>query len=269
MSCYDFRFFDYKFLKKLRGFKLFVWVSVHPRKLNEYENKVILKKDEMDFEIWRNVYSKIIYTEPNFVWNSCSTETFDYWYKGWLEDGLNWQTIHPAIDSSLYFPDTSNKKFEEIKMAYVGGYWQDKSRAFDEYFRVHEEIFTPFGYSKWPYKNYGGKLQLSEERQLYSHSGLIPLVTSPSGWLIGEITERYFKAPACRAFCIADENPTFREIFSKNDFLMANNSEEFHYLVNEYLSQRLDTESWRNKGYEAVINNHLYSNRAQQIMSAL
>jgi len=269
ISCYDFTFLKFPFLKILRKYKLFVWVSVHPRKLNEYEGKVILKKDELDFEIWRSVYSKILYVEPNFVWNSCNNEKFDYWYRGWVDDGLNWQTMHPAIDNSIYFPDTANEKFKDIKISYVGGYWQDKSRAFDEYLRKYEEIFFPFGYSSWPYKNYSGKIKLDQERKLYSNCGLIPLVTSPSGWLIGEITERYFKAPACKAFCIADENPTFKDIFQNGEFLISSNKEEFHHLVNEYLLGKIDSEFWRKKGYEAVIKNHLYSNRAEQIISAL
>jgi hypothetical protein len=268
LSCYDFTYLNYSVLKKLRNYNTFVWVSVHPRMFNKFENLVLLEKGQTDFEIWRNAYAKILYSEPKFVWNSTCNETFE-WYQGWVDDGLKWQTIHPAIDERIYYPDHSEEKYKNIKMAYVGGYWTDKAQAFDSYFRQHEAQLHTFGYSKWPYKNYGGKLTINEERQLYTACGLVPLVTSPSGWAIGEITERYFKAPACNAFCICDENPAIKEIFGNDEFLIASDSQEFHYLVNEYLNNRIDTILWRSKGYDAVINNHLYRNRAEQISNAL
>ena len=235
---------------------------------NKFENIVLLEDGQTDFDIWRNVYAKILYSEPKFVWNSTCNETFE-WYQGWVDDGLKWQTIHPAINNKIYYPDYQCNKFNDIKIAYVGGYWGDKAKSFNTYFRKFENDFFPFGYSKWPYKNFGGRLNESEERQLYSTSGLIPLVTAPTGWIIGEITERYFKAPACKAFCISDENPAIKEVFPNGEFLIAGSSEEFHYLVNEYLLEKIDTELWRKKGYEAVIGNHLYTNRAEQIMKAL
>lgn len=268
LSCYDFTYLDYPLLKKLKSYDTFVWASVHPRMFNKYENLVIIDEGQMDFDIWRNAYAKILYVEPKFVWNSTCDETFE-WYQGWVDDGLKWQTIHPAINNKVYYPEYVESKYNKIKMAYVGGYWEDKSRSFNTYFRQFEEDFVPFGYSKWPYKNYGGRLSESEERQLYSSCGLIPLVTAPSGWIIGEITERYFKAPACKAFCIADQNPAIREVFPNDELLIASSSAEFSHLVNEFYLGKIDTALWRKKGYEAVIDKHLYTNRAEQIMKAL
>lgn len=265
MSVADFPAVTYDEAKKLRNHDVFVWAGPHPRKIKEWEQRF---KGAIDTEMWLNAYGKMFVAEPKFLWNSTGKEAM-HWYQGWIDDGMKWEIMHPAVDPHRYFPEPDINKFPGIKMAYVGGYWPEKAQAFDLYLKPWEDILTTYGYGKWPYKNYGGMLDDQEERQLYSTAGLIPLVTSPGGWMIGEITERYLKAPACKAFCIADENPTLRDIFNEDEMMQAASAEHFHELVNKYLKGEIDTEHWKNQAYDAVMSKHLYEHRALQIKNAL
>ena len=268
ISPYEIDLLSYSDSKRLRQTDLFVWVSPHPRIHRIYERTILGAGEAMDGEIWLRSYGKIIMAEPKFVWNSIGQAGFE-WYQGWVDDGFRWVTIYPGVDTDRYYPDPAPEQFGHIKMAYVGGYWPEKAQGFDVYLRPWEEIIVPYGYSKWPYKNYGGQLNTQEERQLYSSAGLIPLVHGPYGWVNAEITERYLKVPACRGFGIADHNPAFREIYSEDEVLQAKDSEHFHFLVNEFLSGKIDRENWRDKGYKATIARHTYKHRAIQIRQVL
>jgi hypothetical protein len=255
-----------KELKQLRDFDVFMWVYPHHGKYGEFEKKIQCRLGENDRKIV-NDFDKILLAEPKFVCAPVGEASLEF-YHGWRDDGFHWETLHLAADGSRYYPDPAPDKYGDIKMAYVGGYWGEKARAFDMYLRPWEDIIVPFGYQQWPYKNYGGGIDEPDERRLYSSAGLIPLVTSPAGWVMAEITERYFKAPACKAFCIADQNPALREIFTEDEMLRAESPEQFHELVRDYLAGKIDSEGWREKAYKAVQERHLYNHRALQIKEA-
>lgn len=266
ISQYDFGELAYPEIQKLQNVNTFVWVDVHPRKLS-----VIAKMPKMpakSIELALGNYPKVMYAEPKFVWNSVGVASREY-YQGWIDDGLTWETIFPAVDTARYYPDPNPDKYGHIKIAYVGGYWGEKGQSFELYFKPWEDIFYPFGYNEWPFKNYSGGLTAAQERQLYSSAGLIPLVHGPYGWLVAEILERYFKAPYCKAFCIADQNPSVRDVYNEDEMIQAESHEHFHDLVRDYLDGKIDVDKWREKGYQAVKERHLYKHRALQIKNAL
>jgi hypothetical protein len=268
MSIYDFDRLTYAEAKRLRKVDLFVWVSIHPRTNKMYEQEVLGANETYDGEVWLGSYGKVVFAEPKFVWNAIGAGGME-WFQGWIDDGFRWETIYPAADTTRYFCELAPERFGHIQMAYVGGYWPEKAQGFDQYLRPWDDILYPFGYAKWPYKNYGGRLDERGERQLYSTARIIPLITSPFGWMMAEITERYLKAPACHAFCIADQNPAVREIFTSDEMLQAENPEHFHQLVRETLAGKIDCEAWAIKTNRAVLNSHTYAHRAIQIRQAL
>lgn len=268
ITTYEFQQLTYSEARKLRNVDLFVMVNMHPRAIRMFEQRVLGAKDDKDSEIWLSSYGKIVMAEPKFVWNTNGAAGLE-WFQGWIDDGFHWETIYPAADTLRYFPDPAPDHFGQIKMAYVGRYWPEKAQAFDMYLRPWEEILVPYGYAEWPYKNYAGRLDEKGERQLYSSAGLIPLVTSPWGWMMAEITERYLKAPACAGFCIADQNPALREVFTNDEMLQAENPEHFHQLVRDSLAGKIDRTAWALKGYQAVLKRHTYAHRAVQILNLL
>jgi len=266
MSTYNFLDLSDHDCKKLRGRDVFIYSMVHPSKLKEWRKHSLLP--EVDFRAIEMSYRKILLAQPRFFWNSSGPRCL-YWTEGWVKEGIRWEQIFLAADPYRYYPDANPTEYGQIKMAYIGGYWPEKALAFDQYLRPWEEILHTYGVNVWPYLNYHGQIDEKGERQIYSTAGLIPLVTTPAGWDAGELTERYFKAPACRAFCIADHNESVKEAYTREEILMAENAENFHHLVNEYLEGRLDAESWKERAHKAAMSKHLYRHRAEQIRAAL
>ena len=267
MTEYEIALLSRREAAKLRDKRLFMWVGVHPSRYKDFAKRIkIIKGSEIELD--RTGYRAIMEAQPRFVCNAVGKAGSE-WYQGWEDDGLRWETIFPAVDPVRYFPEPNRERFGQVRMAYVGGYWEEKARGFDLYLRPWDDVLVPFGRDRWPYKNYGGTRDEVGERQLYSTAGLIPLVQGPHGWLIAEITERYLKAPACAAFCISDHNPALREVFRAEEMLQAASPEDFHSLVREFLSGKLDTPAWREKGKKAVVERHLYRHRAAQIKAAL
>ncbi|MFA4818136.1 MAG: glycosyltransferase [Parcubacteria group bacterium] len=254
---------EIKFLKNYDSFSI---VNVHPNKYEQFkkDNPLIGNGDPFFYGGHNEACNKLIETKPKFVCSFAGNTAWDL-FKDWQADGLHFEFLKLAADQNYYFPDPAIKKYGHIKMTYVGGYWPEKAQAFEMYLRPFEDILHTYGYGNWPYKHYGGELDIAEERQLYSSAGLVPLVTSPAGWYMAEVTERYFKAPACKAFCIADQNTGLKDVFTEDEMLQAKNAEHFSELVNDYLKGKIDVNYWKNKAYEAVMNKHLYRHRALQI----
>jgi hypothetical protein len=267
MSIYHLLSLNYRECRELRNYDVCISVTVHPRKIAEFEEKWLGANSGDDTNIWLENYGKVMAVQPKFVWNSASGEGM-YWYQGWIDDGLYWQSVELAADDSICFPEKNEKEFGHVKLAYIGSYWPEKAQSLDKYLKPFEDDLWVFGYDKWPYKNYGGRITEAQERQVYSTAKIIPLVTSPGGWMITELTERYFKAPACRAFCIADENPAVRAVYTKEEMLQAESVEHFKQLVADVLAGKIDTEAWAEKSYRATLNKHLYLHRAQQMLRA-
>ena len=265
---FDLQFLDTNTIRRLRdATDCFVWVSPHPDHVPALckENPLL---NPHDWDPMVTHLHKLAAICPTFLWTPYSRKKGE-WFEGWRRRGYQVETIYDAADPVDHFPDPNPSRFANIKMAYVGGYWPEKAQGFEAYLRPWEDIFVPFGYAKWPYKHYGGQLTATEERQLYSSAGLIPLVTGPYHWTTGESLGRHFKAPACKAFCIADQNPVISELFTKDEMLRAENHEQFCEHVQDYMHGRIDTELWRERGFKAVVNKHLYRHRAQQILSLM
>jgi len=250
----------------LKKFDNYCFVNVHPKKYKEFSAQHPLNDfgDAFFHGGYEKAYKKLVESEPSLVCSFAGTAA-EYWYNDWRQDGFNFDYVKLAADPLYYYPDPAPEKYGQIKMAYVGGYWPEKAQGFDLYLRPFEEHLHTYGYGNWPYKHYGGKITTDEERQLYSSAGMIPLVHGPVGWAMAEMIERYFKAPACRAFCIADQNPGVRDDFTEDEMLQAENPEHFKVLVNDYLQGKIDVEYWKNQGYRAVAERHLYKHRALQI----
>jgi hypothetical protein len=254
--------------QKLSDENVAMFISIHPKKIHEFEARFLGAKTGPDTKIWQENYPKVMAVQPKLLCTFVGRDGME-WFNGWKEDGLRLETVHLAANDDIYFPDPDLERFGQIEMAYVGGYWPEKAQAFDRYLRPYEDILWTYGYAKWPYKNYGGMLTEAEERQLYSSAGIIPLITSPGGWMLAEITERYYKAPACRAFCIADENPALREIFNQDEMLQAESAEHFQELVEQVRQGKIDKDLWAKKAYEAIRSRHLYKHRALQVHKSL
>lgn len=253
--------------RRLRDVDCLVWVHVHPSQFESLlRSYPLLNRFEMQRQL--QAYENLVLAEPKFIWSPVGSAG-EALYRGWREDGFRFERLLLAADPQRYRPQPAAEKFGEVRMAYVGGYWPEKAQAFEIYLRPWEEVLVIYGNNSWPYRHYRGQIALSDEPRLYSMAGLVPLVTTPASREMAELTERYFKVPACRAFCIADTNPAVRDAFSEEELIQAESPEHFHDLVRDFLAGRIDTEMWRERSWRAVQERHLYRHRAIRVRDLL
>ncbi|MBI2478230.1 MAG: glycosyltransferase family 1 protein [Planctomycetia bacterium] len=241
--------------------------TIHPKRYDAFANRhPTINRHEL--EVQAIAYRKLVLAEPRFVWAPVGPSSAE-WYQDWAVDGFRWERIHLAADPWRYVPRPTSAQFRDVQMAYVGGYWDEKAQAFDQYLRPWENILSVYGNAPWPYRHYRGKIAIAREPELYSSAQIVPPVHSPAGRDIAELTERYFKAPSCRAFCIADHNPAVREVYREDEMLQAESPQHFHELVQDVLDGRIDTQLWCERAYRAATERHLYRHRATQINNLL
>ena len=242
----------------------FVWVDIHPKKQNIFNQKHPLVKDFFSYGL--KPYKMIADIEPTAIYAQVDIED-NYYYDDWVSDGFKLISFYPSADNYLY-SFNYDKNYAHF-MSYIGGYWEEKGINLDMMFRDFEDKFYPYGFNIWPYKNYQGSISIANECKVYSSSKIIPIIHSPQGIEKKELTDRYFKPFLCNAFCLIDSNPAFPKIFSNRDFLIFDNKEHFNFLVNEVINDRIDIEHWKMKSANAILKNHLPKHRANQILNII
>jgi hypothetical protein len=213
---------------------------------------------------------KILSTEPDFVFTISPECSFEY-YELWIKNGARLVSLPLALDTSLYHKNAPLfPEFNDIEMAFVGGYWPYKARQFDQYLKPYESRLKVFGYSPWPYAGYSGVLSRSKESSLYRQARLSPTINEPHVETMGiDLNERVFKVLGSGGMTVTDITPAYREWFSPDELLVPESKDEYHMLVHATLTDDNFNRSFRRKGYQAVIQRHTYEHRASLILSLL
>jgi spore maturation protein CgeB len=207
---------------------------------------------------------KILSSEPTLVFTISPERSFHY-YEQWIRSGARLVSLPLACDTSLYRKDTENyPEFANVQMAFVGGYWPYKARQFDRYLKPYQDRLTVFGYSAWPYAGYGGRLPEHKEPALYRQARLSPTINEPQIEVMGiDLNERVFKVLGSGGMTVTDVAPGYREWFSEDELLVPTSVDEYHDMVQRALTDDQFNNSYRCKGYEAVLAKHTYVHRAR------
>lgn len=262
----DYAYLSRKNLKALKDFPHMVWVNTWFKNDTTY-----YQRNNFPQMSWsRTRVRKILSSEPALLFTISPESSFEF-YEGWLENNATLVSLPLACDTKLYKKETPIlAKFEDIKMAFVGGYWPYKARHFDEYLRPYEDRLNVFGYSPWPYKHYGGGISETEEPSLYKQALISPVINEPHVSVMGvDINERVFKVLGSNGFAVTDATPSYREWFSRDELLVPENPDEYHQIVEHALENPEFTSHYRDKGREAILTRHTYAHRAQRALEYL
>jgi hypothetical protein len=218
----------------------------------------------------KTLTKKILSSEPNFVFTISPERSFEF-YEGWIQNDATLVSLPLACDTWLYNKETPVlAKFNEVKMAFVGGYWPYKARHFEIYLRPFEDHLNVFGYSPWPYKNYGGGIDEAEEPSLYKQSAISPVINEPHVSVMGvDINERVFKVLGSHGFAVTDVTPGYREWFTEDELLVPENPDQYYQIIEQALKNPEFTSAYREQGYQAVLSRHTYAHRAQTVLDHL
>jgi hypothetical protein len=250
----------------LRNYPHFVWINVWFKNDKKYFDTYNFP----DFSGSLRVKKKVIASEPTFVFTISPKDRF-YYYEEWMKRGLMLSSLPLAWDKKVYpeFPEP-DKDFENVKIAFVGGYWAYKARQFDRYLKPYANQLMVFGYTTWPYGNYGGLLPRWREASLYRQARVSPTINEPHVEKMGiDQNERIFKVLGSGGFTITDAVSGYRHWFTEDELLVPTTVEEFHELVQMALRDDEFNQRYRVCGQRAVKERHQYSHRAMQALKIL
>ena len=263
-SIYSYLYYNQEERNKLRKYTHIVWVNADEK----YYIKAYEKFGYKYSGITRNIYDWVEDSQPAFVFTPSPNGALQF-FNEWRRRGFKVESIPLACDTTRYFPDPNNGKFKNVKMAFVGGYWEKKAFFLDRYLKPYEDILTVYGYTSWPYEGYRGLLESEDEKFLYYGAVLSPAIDEPHAAVMGDIVERVFKIMGSGGVALPNAVRFYRELFQEDELYVPNKEKDFHKMVKTLLNDLNVNEEYRKKGYEAIISRHTYRHRARQILELL
>jgi len=264
LTCYDYEDLDTQARKLLQNTPHFIWVYPWFENLEE----VYVRHNLPDPRLPESVVQRILDSRPSFVWAPVPPSCLTF-YEEWQKRSQRVESIPLACDTTRYYPDLENRRYADVKMAFVGGYRGYKNIQYDRYLKSYEDILSVYGYDRWPYKGYGGLLPDDDERTLYQNARISPALSEPHAEVMGDIVERAFKVMGSGGLTITDVIPFYRELFTPDELLVPASVDEYHAMVQQALRDDDFNHRYRKAGYRAIQERHTYAHRARQILNIL
>ncbi len=264
LSCYDYEDLTSHVLKLLRNYPHLIWVYPWFADLE----KVYTEYNLPDPRLASQTTRRILESGANFVFAPVPPSYLAF-YEEWAKRGQRLVSLPLACDTTRYFPRADDKRFADVRMAFVGGYRAYKNIQYDKYLKPYEDILRVYGYDRWPYKGYGGLLADDAERVLYGNAVVCPALSEPHAELMGDIVERAFKVMGSGGLAVTDFIPGYREFFTPDELLVPGSIEEYHAIVRQALTDSDFNRRYREKGCQAILARHTYAHRARTILECL
>lgn len=264
LSSYNYLDINKRTRKLLSKYPHLVWVYPDLDVLRDTYKKYHFS----DIEIPERLYDRVIDSRPNFVMAPVPPTALKF-YSEWKKRGMKIKSIPLACDTTRYYPTPDNKKYSDVKIAFVGGYWQKKAIQFDKYLKPYEDILTVYGYSHWPYKGYKGLLSEGDEKVLYHNATVSPAISEAHAEAMGDIVERAFKVMGSGGLAVTDATKYYRELFKPKELLIPKDMNEYNKMIMKALYDEEFNRRYREKGYDAVMKRHTYLHRAKTILNYL
>jgi len=257
----DYRFLPRPTVRALRDYSHVVNVNCWFDGMERLHRKYGAPSPEIPTELVR----AILFSAPDFVWAS-APDAYLAFYAGWEKAGLRLLSLPWACDTERYYPESVGR-FRGVQMAFVGGYRPYKESQYARVLWPYKPMLKVWGYTKWA-DCYQGYLQNDEERQLYTEASLCPTISEPQFVVTGDTVERPFKIMGCRGLTILDA-PCYRELFTPEEALIATSDEDYREAVERLLNDGAFAQSYREAGYNAVVERHTYKHRVEKILENL
>jgi len=210
---------------------------------------------------------KILNSNASFLFTGAPESYFGFW-ENWIKAGQRLESLPEACDTAVYFRQRGLSKFDDVQIAFVSRYSEYKEPFYAQYLWPYEDKLSTFGYNEWP-RCYRGYLPNEQESRLYQDARVVPSIGEPFQWETGTVYECPFKVLGSGGLTITDGAPSYREMFTDDELLMPESLGEYQYLMDTALRYPEFNETWRKRGYKAVVERHTYAHRAQKILRLL
>jgi len=254
--------------RRLQHYRTIVWLYPWFR-----DSARFFRSHNLNPAIWtlpKDIISRILLLEPDFGFTATVPSGLGF-FEEWQRRNVPVCSLPLACDISLYKRDVPyHAEFDGIQLAFVGGYWESKGRQLDRYLQPFADRLVIYGYTRWPYPGYRGRLSREKEPSLYRQARVSPAINEPTVSLLkGQINERVFKVLGSFGCALADAVPAYRELYSEDELLIAESPEHFQELVLALLKDEDMNLRYRMRGHAATLERHTYVHRAQFILDRL
>ncbi len=179
----------------------------------------------------KRVLARVLDSGASFVWCSAPEPYFNS-YENWIEIGQQKLVSLPwACDGARYYFTPKETKFDDVEMAFVGGYRKYKEPQYLAYLWPYEDKLKIWGYSEWPRGNYQGYLDNNDEKLLYQNAKLCPTISEPQFGITGDTVERPFKILGSGGLTVFDCVPAYTHLFSPGEALIPDSVNIYHQMV--------------------------------------
>ena len=190
----------------------------------------------------------------------------------WEKEGFRVISLMNAAD---VFSFTNGQQKEKYKcdLAFLGGWWKNKSKILDKWFLPLCSNFNYnikiFGNQNWPCPQYLGYLEAGEEKNFLSSAKICLNFHEPhSHEYHYDIVERPFKLTSNKCFMISDYVGGLEKLYG-NSIVLAKSPEELKQKVDYFLENPKEKQKYIEEAYNITIKDHTYFNRMFQVLSEL
>lgn len=216
------------------------------------------RDDELDLvdKIINNVRFLHIHHHPDYL---------EQTHGLWSAYGYNVKSVMNAADVFDY----TNGKFDsrlETEVCFVGGYWGYKAQTLSKWILPLTNKVKIFGNQPWPTSKYCGFIPSEDVKNAFTSAKVCPNVSEPHSQDFGyDIIERPFKVLSNKSVLVSDCVQGLQKLFPTQ--LYARTPAEMQSIINDIVSNKIDTSNIVKDGYNTVINAHTYFHRAAEILN--
>jgi len=199
----------------------------------------------------------------------------EYILGDWKSYGYKLWGFLPAADPTVYYPVQSQSEYKS-DLCFVGGYWPYKSQQLDWLVKlcypVGQYNIKILGNGIWPVVQYIGQVSDADQLIYQSSATICPNLSEPHATNITkgfEINERIFKLGISKCFVLSDYVQNYTKIFNNEQLILCKTFDDFKDNIDHYLKYPEKRQPYIDALYKEVLQNHTYSNRAQELLTLL
>lgn len=216
---------------------------------------------------------------PDFVFLHYHPKWLERTLGGWNSIGIKPVSMLNAADTYDYLPGQPKPEFAS-DLAFVGGYWQYKSRNIDRFLLPLCYNNVPdmplkikiFGNQPWPVPQYLGLADNNDVKSIFASAKICPNLSEPHSTEFGfDVVERPYKVLSAGCFCISDYVQSSAEDIFYDCVPHAKTPQEFWDLIRYYLDPKNEEEKQQmiDIGQNRVLERHTYFDRIYDVFKYL
>jgi hypothetical protein len=212
--------------------------------------------------------------KPDFVFVHHHKDWLKDTHGYWEENGIKTVSVMNAADT-FDFTNGEKKSKYECDIGYVGGSWPFKDVIINKWFRPLLQDFKYsikiFGNQGWiGTPQYCGFIPDNEVKNFFASANINLSFSEPHSHEYGyDVTEKFAKIISNKSFLISDYVEGLNKMFTQDEIILCKTPNDMWEKIDYYLTNPNKKIDIIQNGYNKVIKEHTYFNRAFEIFISL